>query len=70
MRGTAENTVYRLVVTGPARDQLTEHFQRLFASHGDVLVQKDRRYRERRRRASSVLRLASRLPVFRRSGIR
>jgi hypothetical protein len=46
--------MHTLVVTGPARDQLTEHFQRLFASHGDVLVQKDRRYRERRGRDAAV----------------
>jgi hypothetical protein len=54
MRGTAEKSIYRLVVTGPARDQLAEHFERLFAAQGDVIVQKDRRFRERRQSAATV----------------
>jgi len=46
---TATDTaIHRLVVTGPARDLLYDHFQRLFYGHDDVLIVKDRRLRERR----------------------
>jgi hypothetical protein len=48
MAGTVDIEVRRLVVTGPARDQLFEHFARLFYGRDDVVVVKDRRYRERR----------------------
>jgi hypothetical protein len=40
--------VRRLFVTGPERDRLYEHFQRLFFFYGDVEVVKDRRCGERR----------------------
>ena len=54
MAGMVDTEVRRLVVTGPARDQLFEHFSRLFYGHDDVVVMKDRRHGDRR---------ASRLPV-------
>jgi hypothetical protein len=61
------NDVHELIVTGPARDRLFEHFTRLYAGRSDVVVIKDRREidgrrerhteadrrrRERRRRAT------------------
>ena len=48
MAGMVDTEVRRLVVTGPARDQLFEHFSRLFYGHDDVVVMKDRRHGDRR----------------------
>jgi hypothetical protein len=48
MVGTVDTEVRRLMVTGPARDQLFEHFSRLFYGRDDVVVVKDRRYGQRR----------------------
>ena len=48
MAGMVDTEVRRLVVTGPARDQLFEHFSRLFYGRDDVVVIKDRRRAERR----------------------
>jgi hypothetical protein len=54
MRQTATQTEPRtLVVTGPARDLLYEHFSRLFWGRGVVVV-KDRREGERRTARSGV----------------
>ncbi len=54
MRQTATQTEPRtLVVTGPARDLLYEHFSRLFWGRGVVVV-KDRRDGERRAARSAV----------------
>lgn len=54
MRQTAPETEPRtLIVTGPARDLLYEHFSRLFWGRG-VLVVKDRREGERRAAAAAV----------------
>lgn len=54
MRQTATQTEPRtLVVTGPARDLLYEHFSRLFWGRG-VAVVKDRREGERRAARSAV----------------
>jgi len=54
MRQTAAETEPRtLVVTGPARDLLYEHFSRLFWGRGVVVV-KDRREGERRAARSGV----------------
>jgi hypothetical protein len=44
----AEPKVHRLVVTGPERDRLYEHFLRLFYGREDVVVIMDRRVAERR----------------------
>jgi hypothetical protein len=48
MESTDTDKVYRLVVTGPARERLYERFQRLFYGRGDVEVVCDRRKGERR----------------------
>ena len=56
MAGMVDTEVRRLVVTGPARDQLFEHFSRLFYGHDDVVVIKDRRRGERRRVEAPVAR--------------
>ena len=48
MTGTVDTQVRHLVVTGPARDLLFEHFSRLFYGRADVVVIKDRRSGERR----------------------
>jgi len=54
MRQTATQTEPRtLVVTGPARDLLYEHFNRLFWGRGVVVV-KDRRDGERRAARAGV----------------
>lgn len=54
MRQTATQTEPRtLVVTGPARELLYEHFSRLFWGRGVVVV-KDRREAERRAERSGV----------------
>jgi len=54
MRQTATQSEPRtLVVTGPARDLLYEHFSRLFWGRGVVVV-KDRREGERRAVRSGV----------------
>jgi hypothetical protein len=54
MRQTATQTEPRtLVVTGPARDLLYEHFSRLFWGRGVVVV-KDRREAERRAANAAV----------------
>jgi hypothetical protein len=45
---------YRLVVTGPERDLLYDHFRHLFWGRDGVEVVKDRRSGERRREAASV----------------
>jgi hypothetical protein len=42
-----------LVVTGPERERLYEHFSLLFAGRGDVSVLKDRRVAERRHSAQA-----------------
>lgn len=39
---------HTLLVTGPDRDRLYEHFARLFRGRADVSVLKDRRHGERR----------------------
>jgi hypothetical protein len=49
---TAETQPRTLIVTGPARDLLYEHFSRLFWGRGVVVV-KDRRQGERRRPSSA-----------------
>ncbi len=54
MRQTAaEGEMRTLIVTGPARDLLYEHFNRLYWGRG-VLVVKDRRAGERRGRQADV----------------
>jgi hypothetical protein len=45
---------YRLVVTGPQRDLLYDHFRRLFWGRDGVEVVKDRRSAERRRAPTAV----------------
>lgn len=37
-----------LIVTGPARERLSDRFERLYRFSSDVVVVRDRRYRERR----------------------
>jgi hypothetical protein len=54
MVAALDRTIHRLVVTGPERDRLYDHFRRLFYGRDDVTIVKDRRLRERR-----VRRLAS-----------
>ncbi len=54
MSPRVDETVRRLLVTGPARDALFERFSRLFAGRADVAVTKDRRYAERRAGGSPV----------------
>jgi hypothetical protein len=54
MSGRVDTEVRRLVVTGPARDLLYEHFSRLFYGRDDVVVIKDRRYRARRTGERSI----------------
>jgi hypothetical protein len=49
MVATVDKPVALLVVTGPAREQLVEHFRRLYAGRDDVRVMVDRRCGERRR---------------------
>jgi hypothetical protein len=44
-----DTAVHRLVVTGPERDRLYQHFSRLFWGRDGVEVVKDRRVAERRR---------------------
>jgi hypothetical protein len=48
MAYATDRTIHRLVVTGPERDRLDEHFRRLFYGRDDVTIVKDRRFRERR----------------------
>jgi len=48
MNALTDTTIHRLVVTGPARDRLYDHFRHLFYGRDDVLIIKDRRVRERR----------------------
>jgi len=48
MVATADKPVAVLVVTGPARERLYEHFRRLYAGRDDVRVVVDRRVRQRR----------------------
>jgi hypothetical protein len=45
---------YRLVVTGPQRDLLYDHFRHLFWGRDGVEVVKDRRTGERRRESASI----------------
>ncbi len=52
--GTGADPIYRLVVTGPERDLLYDHFRSLFWGRDGVEVVKDRRDGERRREAGSV----------------
>ena len=57
MAGMVDTEVRRLVVTRVrARDQLFEHFSRLFYGRDDVVVIKDRRRGERRRGEAPVAR--------------
>ena len=49
-----DTSTYTLVVTGPARDHLYEHFRWLFWGRDGVEVLKDRRVTERRRDLSLV----------------
>ena len=49
MNANVDTAVHRLVVTGPERDRLCEHFERLFWGRDGVEVVKDRRIAERRR---------------------
>ena len=49
-----DTATYRLVVTGPGRDRLYEHFRRLFWGREGVEVVKDRRVSERRQDRSQV----------------
>ena len=53
MDASTRTTIHRLVVTGPARDRLYDHFMRLFYGRDDVTIVKDRRLRERRVRGSA-----------------
>jgi hypothetical protein len=48
MVATVDKPAALLVVTGPARERLFEHFRRLYAGRDDVRVLVDRRYAERR----------------------
>ena len=48
MDSGSPRTVYRLVVTGPARDRLYRRFAQLFYGREDVVVVMDRRETERR----------------------
>ncbi len=48
MKTASETGVHRLVVTGPERDRLYEHFVKLFYGREDVLVIRDRRVGDRR----------------------
>ena len=52
--GIGADPIYRLVVTGPQRDLLYEHFRQLFWGRDGVEVVKDRRTEERRREPASV----------------
>ena len=52
--GTGADPIYRLVVTGPERDLLYDHFRHLFWGRDGVEVVKDRRAGERRREAASI----------------
>jgi hypothetical protein len=52
--GITADPIYRLVVTGPERDLLYDHFRQLFWGRDGVEVVKDRRDGERRREAGSV----------------
>jgi hypothetical protein len=52
MVATVDKSPTVLVVTGPARERLAEHFRRLYAGRGDVRVLSERRVAERRRSAS------------------
>jgi hypothetical protein len=54
MDGRTDTATYRLVVTGPERDRLYEHFCRLFWGREGVEVVKDRRVSDRRRDRSMV----------------
>jgi hypothetical protein len=49
-----DTATYRLVVTGPTRDRLYEHFRLLFWGRDGVEVVKDRRVTQRRRDRSRV----------------
>jgi hypothetical protein len=51
MAAANDTTIHRLVVTGPERDRLYDHFTRLFYGRDDVTIVKDRRIRERRVRS-------------------
>lgn len=53
MGGGAE-PIFQLVVTGPERDLLYDHFRQLFWGRDGVDVVKDRRSGERRRGSASV----------------
>ncbi len=52
--GNGADPTYRLVVTGPQRDLLYDHFRHLFWGRDGVEVVKDRRAGERRRDSASV----------------
>lgn len=52
MEAPADTVMHRLVVTGPERDRLYQHFSRLFWGRVGVEVVKDRRVAERRRSSS------------------
>jgi hypothetical protein len=52
--GAGDDPIYRLVVTGPQRDLLYDHFRRLFWGRDGVEVVMDRRTGERRREPASV----------------
>jgi hypothetical protein len=49
MAATTDREMHTLVLTGPARDLLYEHFAWLYRHSSDVRVVKDRRGTERRR---------------------
>jgi hypothetical protein len=48
MVATVDKSATVLVVTGPARERLAEHFRRLYAGRSDVRVVSERRVAERR----------------------
>lgn len=60
MTAHVDTAMHQLVVTGPQRDRLYQHFGRLFWGRDGVEVVKDRRVAERRRDRSKT-------PVERRS---
>ena len=49
MNANVDTAIHRLVVTGPERNRLYQHFYRLFLGRDGVEVVKDRRLAERRR---------------------
>jgi len=54
MGDTVDTAAHTLIVSGPERDRLYEHFLQLFRGRDDVVVVKDRRYGERRRRRAAI----------------